>query len=160
MYDSRTVPASPRDSSFQDLVELLEALDGVEQDPRHHPEGDALYHSLQVYQHALRDGAEPALLAAALFHDVGKAVAGRDHDRVGAELTEGLPDRTRWCIAHHLDLLRNPRATRRRWAGMPQIVDLTRLRRWDLAGRSPRARVCSPDQAVAHVLEALHGDRS
>lgn len=140
---------------YTELVTLLEALDGVEQNPRFHPEGDALFHSLQVYQHAARDDAEPDLLAAALFHDVGKAISGPDHDAVGARLLIGLPERTRWCVAHHLDLLRAPRRTKRRWNRTPELTDLQRLRRWDLAGRQPTARVCSVEQAVSHVLEVL-----
>lgn len=140
---------------YEELLGLLEALDGVAQNPRFHPEGDALYHSLQVYQHAARDRAEPDLLAAALFHDVGKAISGPDHDAIGSDLLIGLSTRTRWCVAHHLDLLRAPRATRHLLANTPQLRDLQRLRRWDLAGRDPLARVCSPEQAVSHVLEAL-----
>lgn len=143
---------------YDELITLLEDLDGVPQDPRYHPEGDALYHSLQVYQHAAAADAEAPLLAAALLHDVGKAVGGKDHDAIGAALTEGMPTRTRWCIAHHLDLLREPRRTRRRWAHDPRLHDLILLRRWDLAGRDPHARVCSVEQAVSHVLETLeHG---
>ncbi len=140
---------------YEELLVLLEDLDGIQQDPRYHPEGDALFHSLQVYQHAAADNASPPMLAAALFHDVGKSVDGPTHDRVGAELTVGLPERTRWCIAHHLDLLRDARRTRRRLANTPQLRDLIRLRRWDLAGRHPQSQVCSPEQAVSHVLEAL-----
>ncbi len=140
---------------YEELLSLLDALDGVEQNPRFHPEGDALFHSLQVYQHAADDDAEPELLAAALLHDVGKAISGPDHDVVGADMLIGLPDRTRWCVAHHLDLLRERRLTQRRLANTPQLRDLQRLRRWDLGGRDPFARVCSPEQAVSHVLEAL-----
>lgn len=144
---------------YDELIALLEALDGVPQDPRYHPEGDALFHSLQVYQHAARDDADGDLLAAALLHDVGKAHGGRDHDRIGADLVPDVSDRTRWCIAHHLDLLRDARGTRRRLAHDPRLRDLERLRRWDLAGRDPHARVVSVEQAVSHVLEAMdHGD--
>ncbi len=142
---------------YEAMLDWLEALDGVEQDRRYHPEEDALFHSLQVYQCALRDGARPILLAAALFHDVGKAVSGPDHDVFGAAMTEGLPHHTRWLIGHHLDLLRRPRKTRRIGAGTAWIADLEKLRKWDLAGRDPHARVCSPEEAVSVVLEALEG---
>jgi hypothetical protein len=37
-----------------ELLSLLEALDGVAQSPRYHPEGDALFHSLQVFDLARR----------------------------------------------------------------------------------------------------------
>lgn len=138
-------------------MSLLEALDGVDQDPRHHPEGDALFHSLQVFDHALADDAHPALLAAALLHDVGKATAGRDHAQVGADLLDDVPELTRWLVAHHLDLLRWPAQTRRWLAGTDRLADLERLRRYDLRGRDPRARVRSPEEAVSIALEALDG---
>jgi hypothetical protein len=140
-----------------EILDWLTDLDGVPQDPRFHPEGDALFHSLQVFEHALRARPHPALLAAALLHDVGKAFGGRDHDRVGAELLVGLPEATVWLVAHHLDLLRDPRATRSRWAGTAALRDLEHLRRWDLAGRDPRARVREPEEAAAIVAEALDG---
>lgn len=141
-----------------EMTEWLTALDGVRQDPRYHPEGDALFHSLQVFEHALRDDAEPELLAAALFHDVGKAVSGPDHDRIGAEMLVGWPERTVWAVAHHLDLLRHPRRTRSRLDPV-RLRDLQVLRRWDLAGRDPRARVREPEECVAIVAEAMLGAR-
>src|SRR4051794_19416422 len=61
-----------------EILAWLLPLDGVLQDPEHHPERDALYHSLQVFERALADRAEAELLAAALLHDVGKAYGGRD----------------------------------------------------------------------------------
>src|SRR6185312_3268891 len=73
-----------------DLFSLLLSLDGVEQSRRYHPEGDALYHSLQVFDLARRTSDDRVLWAAALFHDVGKAVDGPLHDEVGADLLEGL----------------------------------------------------------------------
>ncbi|MCB9766329.1 MAG: HD domain-containing protein [Alphaproteobacteria bacterium] len=134
---------------FQELLDLLLDLDGVRQDPRHHPEGDALFHSLQVFRHARRATRDRQLQAAALLHDVGKAHAGADHDVVGAELLEGLvPPRVCWLVAHHLDLLRAPRETRWRLRGDPRLRDLEDLRDWDLAGRDPRARVGAPVDAL------------
>lgn len=143
------------DDLYTEIVDWLTALDGVPQDPKYHPEGDALFHSLQVFELALSEAADPELLAAALLHDVGKAHAGRDHDAVGADLLEGLPERTVWLVRHHLDLLRDPRATRARWHGTPVLADLERLRRWDLGGRSRHARVREPEEAAAIVVEAL-----
>jgi putative nucleotidyltransferase with HDIG domain len=140
---------------YDRMVSWLEALDGVPQDPKYHPEGDALFHSLQVFELALADEADPELLAAALLHDVGKAHAGRDHDKVGADMLDGLPERTAWLVEHHLDLLRDPKQTRARWHGTPQLQDLERLRRWDLGGRQRHARVREPEEAAAIVAEAL-----
>lgn len=140
----------------EQLLCLLLPLETVQQDARYHPEGDALFHSLQVFEHALGDDPGGVLLAAALLHDVGKAITGPDHDEVGAEMLVGLPERTRWLVAHHLDLLRCPRQTRAWLTGTPALQDLEQLRRWDLAGRDPRAWVREPEEAVAIVLEELH----
>ncbi len=136
-------------------MELLEDLDGVEQDPVWHPEGDALFHSLQVFAHARAGTDDPELWAAALLHDVGKGLPG-DHEVEGAEMLADLaPERVIWLVRHHLDLLRTPRRTRRRLRGTARLRDLEQLRRWDLAGRDPRATVCTVQEAVSAVLPAL-----
>jgi len=150
---------------YQDLLELLTALDGVQQDPRWHPEGCALYHSLQAFALARQDTSDRALWAAALLHDVGKAVSSPDHDEVGADLLDGIvAPRVVWLVRHHLDLLRNPGQTKRRLrgaasrlgsasAGEAALVDLQRLRRWDVGGRSPHASVIGPEEALAILLD-------
>jgi exopolyphosphatase/pppGpp-phosphohydrolase len=138
-----------------DLLDLLSALDGVRQDPRHHPEGDALYHSLQAFELARRDTDDRALWAAALLHDVGKALGSADHAETGADLLDGLVGpRIVWLVRHHLDLLEQPGVTKRRLRGTARLADLQRLRRWDVGGRSPHARVPAPEVALAHLLDA------
>jgi hypothetical protein len=138
----------------QELLDLLTSLDGVRQDPRYHPEGDALYHSLQVFDLARRETSDRALWAAALLHDVGKAVDSPNHDEVGADMLDGLvPPRVVWLVRHHLDLLRAPGPTKRRLRGTPALRDLQLLRRWDVGGRSPRASVMTHDAALALLLE-------
>src|SRR4051812_37454885 len=115
----------------QDLLELLLALDGVRQDPRFHPEGDALYHSLQAFELARRETTDRCLAAAALLHDVGKAVSSPAHDEVGAALLSGLvAPRVVWLVRPPLDLLRIPGPTKRRLRGTAALADLQRLRRW------------------------------
>ena len=141
-----------------ELFSLLSDLNGVRQSPRYHPEGDALFHSLQVFELALRGTSDRVLWAAALFHDVGKAEAGEDHAEVGADLLEGLlAPRAVWLVRHHLDLLRDARRTRSKHVGTPELADLEKLRRWDLGGRDPRARVMSVEEAFDTLLD---GDSS
>ena len=59
---------------FQLFTALLLPLENAKQNPKYHPEGDVLYHSLQVYD--LACDALPydeEFLLAALLHDVARA---------------------------------------------------------------------------------------
>ncbi len=89
---------------FQLYESLLLPLENVQQDPRYHPEGDALYHSLQVYQLASRRlPYDEEFLLAALLHDVGKAIDPHDHTAASLEALEGfITSRTAWLIEHHM----------------------------------------------------------
>lgn len=84
----------------------LQALIGVSQPPKYHPEGDVWTHTMQVLDEAaqLRCGAQQPLwfLLAALCHDLGKAVATEEingeihafrHDVLGQPIVGALLDR-------------------------------------------------------------------
>lgn len=135
----------------QYLLSLLLDLDGIEQNPHFHPEGDALFHSLQVFQLAYQNSDEPLLWAAALFHDVGKANGSKHHEQTGAEMLSGILDKqVVWLVEHHLDLLISPASTKRKYQYQGnQLQQLQQLRKWDLAGRDPFAEVVSPHQALS-----------
>jgi predicted HD phosphohydrolase len=79
-------------------------LENVKQSPRYHPEGDALYHSLQVYDLACdKLPYDEEFLLAALLHDVGKGIDPYDHVNAGLEaIREFVTDRTIWLIEHHM----------------------------------------------------------
>src|SRR5215212_7284739 len=83
---------------------LLQPLEGVKQSPKHHPEGDALYHSLQVFELARAERAyDEEFLLAALLHDVGKAIDPSDHVTAGLAALEGtITPRTAFLIANHM----------------------------------------------------------
>ena len=132
------------------LLSLLLDLDGIEQDPYYHPEGDALFHSLQVFQLAHHQSDSPILWAAALFHDVGKVNGSKNHDKVGAEMLKNvLNDQIVWLVEHHLDLLISPAQAKRRLRKQTdRLRQLQQLRQWDLAGREVSADVISPQQAL------------
>lgn len=136
------------------LYRSLISLKGVHQDPRYHPEGDALYHSLQVFELAYHSSSDPALWAAALLHDIGKARHPTDHANRGAEELQGvLSPRIVWLIQHHLHLLQSPRRTRRWLHNTTQLRDLELLRKWDLQGRCPFATVMAPGDAINILLK-------
>src|SRR5205814_1382170 len=88
----------------------LAPLEAVKQNPKWHPEGDALYHSLQVFAQAreARPYDEEFLLAA-LLHDVGKGIDPHNHVAAALEALRGtLTPRAEWLIEHHMDLLARP----------------------------------------------------
>src|SRR5205085_9925555 len=70
---------------------LLLPLEKVRGPARYHPEGDVLYHSLQVFELA-RDcrAYDVEFLLAALLHDVGKGLDPYNHVEAGLEALDGL----------------------------------------------------------------------
>jgi hypothetical protein len=141
----------------------LEPLDAVKQGARSHPEGDALFHSLQVFELArLERPFDEEFLLAALLHDVGKAIDPADHIAAGLEALDGaISERTRWLIAHHRDARAAvdaaPAGRARRVPGVEAddeaIEDLLLLGRLDREGRVPGA----PVPSVAEALDYLKG---
>jgi predicted HD phosphohydrolase len=139
---------------IDELSDLLASLDGVRQSARYHPEGDALFHSLQAFDLARAASADRGLWAAALLHDVGKALGSADHAASGADLLEGLvAPRIVWLVRHHLDLLDAPAATKRRLRGTRALGELQLLRAWDVGGRKPDAHVSTIDDALAILFQ-------
>lgn len=133
-------------------------LEQVKQDARHHPEGDVLYHSLQVFERArdVRPYDEEFLLAA-LLHDVGKAIDPRDPDRSAIEALRGtITDRTSWLIEHHRearayrDKTLSPKV-RRLLEESGWIDDLILLLELDEAGREPGEPVGTIDSALEYL---------
>ena len=142
------------DERFDTLLHFLNDLDGIQQSAQYHPEGDALFHSLQVYQCAKHDTQDPELLAAALLHDIGKAADCNCHALWGAEaLDTYCTAKVCWLVAHHLDLLKASKKQQGRLQSHPWFKDLSTLRRWDLAGRDPDAYVMSVDDALNELFQ-------
>lgn len=139
---------------------LLLPLEKVTGPARHHPEGDVLFHSLQVFE--LAREARPwdvELLLAALLHDVGKGLDSANHVEAGLEALEGLiTPRTRFLIAHHMDahLYRSGQLgarVRRQLESSPDFEDLLLLEECDANGRQPGFPVGTVDEALDYLRE-------
>jgi hypothetical protein len=138
----------------------LSPLESIKQNSKFHPEGDALYHSLQVFQLAreVRPYDEEFLLAA-LLHDVGKAIDLQDHARAGVHALRGaVTARTLWLIEHHMDLLPSRERLltarqRRELESSEYFEDLRLLRELDDAGRVAGVVV----EPLGDVLAYLRG---
>jgi hypothetical protein len=137
---------------FKVYRSLLLPLDGYEQSKKYHPEGDVLYHSLQVFELG-RDELpyDEEFLLAALLHDVGKGVDPRDHVAAGLEALDGhISERTAWFINHHMaaHLVRDRTIGHRahkRLKESPDYEELLILKDCDHNGRQPGAVVCELD---------------
>lgn len=85
----------------------IHALKGRIQPEKHHPEGDAYIHTLQVVDQARRLGGDDETMFAALTHDLGKAVTPDDnlphhynHEALGVPLVNAMCDRLRIPNGH------------------------------------------------------------
>jgi hypothetical protein len=158
--DDALLQAEQQVDRFQVYRMLLIPLEAIEQSRQHHPEGDALYHSLQVFELA-RDELpyDEEFLLAALLHDVGKGIDPRDHVTAGLEALSGfITDRTAWLIANHMDAHRLLEGSigvraRRRLQRSDDYDELLRLARCDRDGRVPGGAAPELDEALEYVRE-------
>lgn len=151
---------------FQVFQSLLVPLENVRQSPKYHPEGDALFHSLQVFDLAREQMAyDEEFLLAALLHDVGKAIDSDDHVAAGLDALDGfISERTEWLIAHHMEAHKIYDRSigarrRRRLASNPWFDDLCVLGQCDRDGRMPGADVDELEDALDYIenIEELFG---
>ena len=145
---------------FQVFESLLLPLESVKESPKFHPEGDALYHSLQVFDLG-RDELpyDEEFLLAALLHDVGKAVDGRDHVTAGLSALSGfITERTEWLIANHmrahqiLDGTLGVRA-KRRLRNSESYDELMLLADCDRQGRQAGIEASELDDALLYLRQ-------
>ena len=148
---------------FQLYYSLLLPLENVKQHPRYHPEGDALYHSLQVFDLACDElPYDEEFLLAALLHDVGKGLDPFDHVGSGLEALEGfISDRTYWLIEHHMlahkihDGSLGVRA-KRRLRENESYEELLRLGECDRAGRNVGVQTTELEDALDYIRNLSH----
>ena len=139
---------------------LLLPLEGVKQNVRFHPEGDALYHSLQVFDLACDElPYDEEFLLAALLHDVGKAVDPADHVAATLQSLDGfITERTAWLIEHHMQAHWFNEGTlgaraRRRLQKSPHFEDLLLLAQCDQDGRRPGVEAPELEEAITYLRD-------
>ena len=159
-------PDSLAKCNYEQYLQLLLPLDRVRQDPEYHPEGDVLYHSLQVFELA-REALpwDEDFLIAALLHDVGKGIDPFDYITAGLTVLQPIiSERTFWLIENHSLAqsvyegtigVRARRRIRRDESG----EELELLARCDQEGRVPGRKVCSAEDAIDY-LRSLSSENS
>lgn len=134
---------------------MLEPLGRFRMDPLLHPEGDALYHSLQVFElgRAARPYDEEFLLAC-LLHDVGLAIDPKRPVEAAIDALDGLiTERTRFLIENrpaatiYLQTGSCPKSLR----SSADFEDLVLLARCNRDGCVAGAPVCTLDEALDYV---------
>ena len=158
--ESAVAEMEERVDRFQVYEALLLPLEQVKESPKYHPEGDALYHSLQVFELA-RDELpyDEEFLLAALLHDVGKGIDRDDHVAAGLDALDGfITTRTAWLIQQHMvahGLVEGTLGTRarRRLAKSDDFEELQMLAECDRDGRQVGVEVCDLDEALDYVRQ-------
>lgn len=165
-----------------DIEEILMSLAGVVDGDE---PVDELSHALQCAGHALAASASPAIVAAALFHDVARSplvaceFPGVPHEVAAATwLRPVFGERVAWLAGAHvgakLHLLDNDPgyrdslteesvqssvSQRSSSAGLPQDnpwrLDALQLRHWDDAAKDPAAALPDP-RDVLRITRTLH----
>lgn len=137
---------------------LLQRLEGVKQKPEHHPEGDALYHSLQAFDLAREQFPyDEEFLQAALLHDVGKGIDSARHVESAVEALHGLiSPRTEFLIRHHAAARRLRDGSlsgrlRDELLSSPWRADLMALLEIDDAARRPGVAAPSASEAIDYL---------
>lgn len=145
---------------FQVYESLLLPLGRVKQSRKYHPEGDALYHSLQVYLLAVDElPYDEEFQLAALLHDVGKGIDPTNHVEAGLSALDGfISERTFWLIQHHMDAHALREGTlgaraRRRLSQSEFYEDLLLLEECDSGGRESGVDVPEVEEALDEIRE-------
>lgn len=152
------------------LLPEVKAMQGIEQPPEYHPEGDVWVHTLKMLE--LMGKADADLAWGVLLHDVGKPVTMTQedrirfsgHDRVGAEMSRqiltrlrapnALVERVEAMVQTHMrfnDLPRMRVSTTKRFLRQDYFPQLLNLHRLDCLGSGGRLE--SHEFAVAKMAE-------
>lgn len=134
---------------LQEVLPEIAQLQGVEQPPRFHPEGDVFTHTMLMLGHMKEPS--PTLALSVLLHDVGKPLTQtfedrirfNNHDKVGARVAEQICERLHmsnkdkrrvsWLVEQHMRLakVQDMRESKRkrfvREEGFDELLELCRL---------------------------------
>ncbi len=158
--ESQVLEAANAVDRFQLFYSLLLPMEDVKQNPRYHPEGDVLYHSLQVFDHAMDQlPYDEEFLLAALLHDVGKGIDPDDHVGAGLEaIGDYITPRTAWLIRHHMDAHKIVdgtlgRRARLRLQAHESYEELLLLQSCDRAGRVSGVETTTLEDALDYLRQ-------
>jgi poly(A) polymerase len=140
---------------LQEVLPEIKKMQGVEQPPQYHPEGDVWVHTLMLLE-GLPANCSKTLALGALLHDVGKPPTFRRapdrirfdaHAEVGTKMAEDICRRFRLSnaeteqvcalVANHMrfgDVMRMKESTLKRFLRLPEFDEHLELHRLDCQG--------------------------
>jgi poly(A) polymerase len=139
-------------SLLEQVLPEIKKMQGVQQPPQYHPEGDVWIHTLMLLE-GLSAGASKTLALGALLHDVGKPPTFRQapdrirfdgHAEIGTKMAEEICHRFRLSneeteqvlslVANHMrfgDIMKMKESTLKRFFRLPQFDQHLELHRLD-----------------------------
>jgi hypothetical protein len=153
---------SQQGDRFEVLADLLDGLERVTLTGEH-PEGDAQYHALQLFDLVAREKPwDEELLTAALFHDVGRLSTGRDHLQQTLDLLKDVVTQRTLTLIVALNALDiDPQLSESGLATYVEsddIEDALLLARCDRRARQRGVAVSSIDEAIDTLRRLDSGD--
>lgn len=124
------------------LFDVLEKCKTVIQSEKWHPEGSAYNHSIQCFNHAIKETDNVDLILAALFHDLGKSMESHGHEQYSVIICKPfLSEKSLWLIRMHMKINLYLDGIMKRPFKIKEMVenpwynDLLDLNKWDKAAR-------------------------
>jgi exopolyphosphatase/pppGpp-phosphohydrolase len=90
---------------YKRLIDLLKTLQFKEDSHESHPEENVLCHSAQSFIRAKKESCDKELQVASLFHDIGKVIENRGHEKFSVDILQSFGynnDKVLWLIKNHM----------------------------------------------------------
>lgn len=154
------------ENNMRAFFDALEALKGVKDSKKFHPEKSVFNHSLQVLALAFRESNDIDLILAAMLHDIGKAENTLGHEQIAVDWLQGLVSaKTIWLIQNHLRIWTYLSGEMRKLSKCQELVsnkwlpELIQLARWDKKGRVPNKEMKYDRKKIIEKLNKREEER-